>query len=112
MFMLFLLGVIFDVVIEWVLWRITKGKYQILSQVNKTVMFQVGSTKDAVESINAVPYNGISVEELVNNYPEFSLDYYDNQTVLCTQIAKTIPLIKGNFIAEKGTPYTLKSINQ
>lgn len=111
MLILLLLGVFFDVIIEWILWKIFKGRYKILAETNKEVVFQIGSINDKVEQINGVDYEAISVEQLAEQNEAFRVEFYNGAPVLCTDIARTIPLIKGNFISEKGVPYTLKSIN-
>lgn len=111
MLILLLLGVFFDVIIEWILWKIFKGRYQILAETNKEVVFQIGSVHDTVEQINGIDYFGVSVEQLAEDNDAFRVEFYNGAPVLTTDIARTIPLIKGNFVSEKGVPYTLKSID-
>lgn len=106
-----LLGVLFPALIKAAVWRVNKGKYEILANTTKQVMFLISGLNDTVKSINGIEYNK-TIDQLTDGH-KFWLDVWDGSDVLCTEIPRTIPLIKGEFISAKtAETYIIKSQNK
>src|SRR5690606_10100822 len=83
MFICFLLGLFFDVIVTFFYNKITKKRYEILAGTTKIVGLEVTSADDKVEKINGIDYGSVSVRDLSRSDSSFWLKEGLGNTVLC-----------------------------